>query len=523
MSPLPPTEPPVSNYNFSDSSTSSPPPSLSLNPSTSLSSNLFPSELPNNNQTSDSTTPPSIDREPSNNNQINIAKQPLSPTKFLKNRFFNNLKNKSKTFKSALKAIDFGKNTYKIIKNISNFIPWLIKSVALIAKQAILLAKGLIALAGLIIKLILAGGWIPLVAIGGYFFFSWLFDELFNFFTSGDEVVVAHQAPVDGEIAAEVDANKCLEIKKTASPENFPDNNDGNKKTHFSFSISPKDDSKATLTGLCEDKVKVECNESVCPAPDPNNLTEQACDALKKALGVDNLAGAKVESAVNFDLKEAFPEGYPLPQGNNYMLENTFTLGFDCTNEEDESKNKSYTEDAIAIVIVGEYESDYCWPTSGIVTQKPYQQVWRHKPGQASHHDADAVDIGTGDNNRPAIYAPFTGNYTYKLGRGGSTGVRDCYATATNAKDGNSFSFNHMTSSTCEGKVGKTISLKKGQQIGNVNNTGNSSGNHLHLEVLNGGGTENNSKINELFNNGKKVEWDQPITESCSRFYTGGD
>lgn len=104
----------------------------------------------------------------------------------------------------------------------------------------------------------------------------------------------------------------------------------------------------------------------------------------------------------------------------------------------------------------------FLWPTSGSITQK----YWS---GHA------AIDIGSWTG---APVKASDGGYVVEAGRGWSSG----YGNHVVVDHGNGFRtlYAHLNSIF----VSPGESVSKGQQIGTVGNTGNSTGPHLHFEVL---------------------------------------
>ena len=104
----------------------------------------------------------------------------------------------------------------------------------------------------------------------------------------------------------------------------------------------------------------------------------------------------------------------------------------------------------------------FLWPTSGSITQK----YWS---GHA------AIDIGSWTG---APVKASDGGYVVEAGRGWSSG----YGNHVVVDHGNGFRtlYAHLNSIF----VSPGESVSKGQQLGTVGNTGNSTGPHLHFEVL---------------------------------------
>ncbi len=106
----------------------------------------------------------------------------------------------------------------------------------------------------------------------------------------------------------------------------------------------------------------------------------------------------------------------------------------------------------------------FIWPTSGIITQYP---VWYHM----------ALDIA--NSSAPAVLASDTGTVIF------SGCVRYSYGCHIIIDHGNGYQtlYGHM--SVLIVQAGQVVS--KGQQIGVMGSTGNSSGTHLHFEIRSGG------------------------------------
>lgn len=108
--------------------------------------------------------------------------------------------------------------------------------------------------------------------------------------------------------------------------------------------------------------------------------------------------------------------------------------------------------------------SNFIWPTSGTITQYP---IWYHM----------ALDIA--NSSAPAVIAADTGTVTYagclKYGYG-------CHIIVDH---GNGYQSLYAHLSAIGVSPGQAVS--KGQKIGAMGSTGNSTGTHLHFEVRSGG------------------------------------
>ena len=186
-------------------------------------------------------------------------------------------------------------------------------------------------------------------------------------------VQLANQSPLVNKICAQ-----CLTITKTVSLKGGLDTTgeaiDANnaKRAYFTYTITPntKECSDIKLNGECSDLISIACkniNSESCPGLDPvnyqvpapltdvasnsvatkdiptnyalntnitsgisedGNLDIPACNALLRALKTDNLDNYSLTKPITFNLEEFLPNGYPLPYGDDYRLDNNFTLGY---------------------------------------------------------------------------------------------------------------------------------------------------------------------------------------------------
>lgn len=146
-----------------------------------------------------------------------------------------------------------------------------------------------------------------------------------------------------------------------------------------------------------------------------------------------------------------------------------------------------------------------CWPTTGrITTYLSYPDGSSHatlQGGWGSYSgEGVAIDIGTGansaaDGSTPPIFTPFTGTaYFYPQGTGicrtNSSGscVSWPYGNYVVVDTGQfALLFAHMLdfpSGVSMSNITEGVNVSAGEFIGRVDSTGNSSGNHLHYEVI---------------------------------------
>ncbi|MFZ1720931.1 MAG: M23 family metallopeptidase, partial [Microgenomates group bacterium] len=131
-----------------------------------------------------------------------------------------------------------------------------------------------------------------------------------------------------------------------------------------------------------------------------------------------------------------------------------------------------------------------CWPTTGTITGyltysdtgDPHATMTGSLSGFSG--PGTAIDISTG-SNQPPIYSPFNGTADfYPNGHG----IHPNYGTHVVLTTPDfAIIFAHMRDFGAAATMNEPtlgVPIVAGQQIGNVNSTGNSTGNHLHYEVV---------------------------------------
>ncbi|MCA9372586.1 M23 family metallopeptidase [Candidatus Woesebacteria bacterium] len=180
-------------------------------------------------------------------------------------------------------------------------------------------------------------------------------------------------------------------------------------------------------------------------------------------------------------------------RGKKVLVSNTVTITYDVQNSQGELVASGETLSSTANVAIGDH-GVFCWPTTGTLVQLPN--------GSYSHQNADAYDISAPLSTR--VFSPFEG-WAHK----GDMGSRDygkfvvvdsyvqgrwvrlIYGHLREASVGepvanfwDNLAINHDTGGLENGatnNVGQFISA--GDQIGLVDSTGHSTGNHLHYEL----------------------------------------
>lgn len=143
---------------------------------------------------------------------------------------------------------------------------------------------------------------------------------------------------------------------------------------------------------------------------------------------------------------------------------------------------------------------DCRWPTSGVITQGPHTETTCGGNVPASSHDAgtaaNGIDFG-GLGGSPPVYSPRSGTITQvensctdNSGFIGSTcGGGYGNFVKIQSDDGYLMMFGHLSSAiniTDEDALKPGVQVKAGSQIGWMDQTGNSTGSHLHFGVLSG-------------------------------------
>jgi hypothetical protein len=151
--------------------------------------------------------------------------------------------------------------------------------------------------------------------------------------------------------------------------------------------------------------------------------------------------------------------------------------------------------------------AEACWPTTGTITQTPFQETWE-LAGDPSHKSDDAYDIGAPKGS--PVYAPYSGTL-YKQTQHVAYGV---WLQLQPQGEDFILVFYHLGGTTFddEDESVKTLEVSAGDRIGSVDSTGNSSGPHLHLGYK---PVSEPSKLNELFvPGGQTLQVGKPV-ETC--------
>ncbi len=175
--------------------------------------------------------------------------------------------------------------------------------------------------------------------------------------------------------------------------------------------------------------------------------------------------------------------------GKDVLVSNVIKITYDVQDAQGNSIATNQTIDAIANVSIGDH-GVFCWPTTGEIIQLP--------GGSFSHNNSDAFDISAPKTNK--VYTPFAG-WAQKGDMGNSDygkyvvvdsyvqgrWIRIIYAHLSSAAVGTptahtwlNIAYNHDDNQA--NNIGQQVGA--GQLIGAVGSTGNSTGPHLHYELI---------------------------------------
>jgi len=190
------------------------------------------------------------------------------------------------------------------------------------------------------------------------------------------------------------------------------------------------------------------------------------------------------------------------PQYMDSTVFNQVAITFDATSVDPEVEDAAIGETVTFShrICFGECpvisSANACWPTHGVISQHPFDSPaitsgpGSHRPGpvppQISTKGLDAYDIALtaaeiNDSEPNKVYAPFDGRLcprSYDSGYGTYV-VLDQVAGAPFDQ----LIFAHLDRSIFGTDTGQCIQVTRGEEIGDVGSSGNSSGPHLHYGV----------------------------------------
>ncbi len=374
--------------------------------------------------------------------------------------------------KISKKAITFALDASK--KLISGFGSALKATAAGLTKAGTALATATTSSAAVPVVLIVVGIFILLILldidIGG----------LFPFSSSSDTCHFVKDFGVGGATNEEADPNnesKYMLIIKEAEPKEL--NNEELPITiTYTIKITPKNDHILKDVRF-EDEVSA--NSKHIDNLNPNDLT------------LIEINGDSSELELPTEIMEETILTYELDIDDQYIdtrVRNKISITADIYQPFDlENPEQPFTEDDLSLVEYGDTVSDTayveigdpptmygCWPSSGRITQNPFSVLI----GSGSHktYNLDAFDIAAPIGT--PIVAPFDGTVCYKEKFNSMMGYWMTLETSMPLEGTTQvFKFLHMPNAYSTGcKI-----VKRGDKIGEIGNTGNSTGPHLHFGI----------------------------------------
>jgi len=245
-----------------------------------------------------------------------------------------------------------------------------------------------------------------------------------------------------------------LTLTKLALPQKLDNGQTADVK--YLITIRPTRGHKITILDV-QDKIEFSSNKKEQPSsknpslePSANYLPTYPKESLEK------------QTELNYTIK--------FTGGQDVLVRNVLTIKYQAQNQNGEVVADNQTLTTQALVSIGNPKVQ-CWPTSGEITQLPYDGF--------SHDQYDAYDIAADIGT--AVFAPFDGE-AYFEGSIASSGYGLFVTLKTTS--GHVLRFAHLS------KVASGIpklglgqkSLVMGDKIGEVGNSGKSSGQHLHYE-----------------------------------------
>lgn len=176
---------------------------------------------------------------------------------------------------------------------------------------------------------------------------------------------------------------------------------------------------------------------------------------------------------------EPFEFSYSVMIGEGLVdtrVTNTLNVGYEAIDRSGYTTERNGLFKTSASVKVGD-PVEGCWPVTGTITQLPY--------GHASHgkgeFNSDAYDIGAAAGT--SVYSPYTGRACRQNYDGDGYGN---WINLTVPMQGVElvFIFGHLQKDAIP-KTQQCMDVAAGDLLGTVDTTGNSTGNHLHYELVN--------------------------------------
>ncbi len=271
--------------------------------------------------------------------------------------------------------------------------------------------------------------------------------------------------PVGDPTAKNARSNEYLTLTKTANPKKLDNNQTA--AVVYTISIKPKPGYKIQLSDLTD---TANDGRFQILSNNPANRRNPTFTPTGTLISLSNFPPEPFGNSVSYSYTVTMAGGVDVLVRND--LEITYSV-IDRAGQTVQSNQKLSTA---ASVMIGDPKVS-CWPTSGTITQLP--------GGSWSHGNIMAYDIAAPMGSR--VYAPVAGTAYRKESRNGRSYsgyglyVEMEFILANNF--GGRLIFGHLSSVPSNITINGTP-VNAGDVIGRVGSTGNSTGSHLHYELL---------------------------------------
>lgn len=258
--------------------------------------------------------------------------------------------------------------------------------------------------------------------------------------------------------------NPYLDVEKTASITKIENNTDTS--VTYTIRVTPKNNHAIMIT--------------------------EVSDNFRKSTegGPDLISGVTEGSFPQDPFTEPFEFSYNVMIGAGLVdtrVTNTLIVQFQAIDRNGFIPERTGLVRTSASVAVGD-PVEGCWPVTGRIAQLPYNPTYTHgcpRNPQANRYCEDAYDIMAVTGT--PIYAPYAGNLCEQPPQPPKVGFGN-YVTLTVEMNGNTllFSFAHLQKDAVPDTSPDTLQcmqVQAGDVIGYVDNTGNSTGSHLHYVI----------------------------------------
>ncbi len=288
-----------------------------------------------------------------------------------------------------------------------------------------------------------------------------------------DRVGISQYDKIKKEARIINESSGCAGERRCESP-NFP------VIVQYVITIEPKNNYSLDLVFI-EDNAKTLYNEEAYPSPadvpstPPHN--EVFLSGVDESIFLSTVDDDPGNNQYTIIYEREYGQNY-----NHALIRNAATVRFVYSRDGSQGTDEARSSTSIAL---GDAPTELlCWPNSGYITSVPFR-------GIPSHINTDAYDIATNSRVVPA-YAPTDGRLCY----GAITISPDVgygyHVTLSSSILGEDYLFvlGHLNEpSFLVPRNGDCVEVNRGDRIGNVGNTGKSTGHHMHLEKRRGYGS----------------------------------